>query len=42
MWLFDDPKNHSWVSKTPWKAGTASSKEEDKVANEKAAMDGNG
>mmetsp|Transcript_8108 Transcript_8108/g.17556 ORF Transcript_8108/g.17556 Transcript_8108/m.17556 type:complete len:586 (+) Transcript_8108:157-1914(+) len=42
MWLFDDPKNHSWVSKTPWKTGTFPSKEEENAADEKAAMHGNG
>lgn len=47
MWLFDDPKNHSWVSKTPWKnkgVVSSQSKEEENTddADEKADMDGNG
>ncbi|KAL9190487.1 hypothetical protein ACHAXT_007698 [Thalassiosira profunda] len=41
MWLFDDPKNHSWVSKTPWK-GASSGDEKDAGADEKRPMSGNG
>mmetsp|Transcript_13092 Transcript_13092/g.22444 ORF Transcript_13092/g.22444 Transcript_13092/m.22444 type:complete len:266 (+) Transcript_13092:72-869(+) len=43
MWLFDDAKNHSWVSKTPWKTGIESSSGEESVAADgKAPMTGNG
>lgn len=41
MWLFDDAKNNSWVSKTPWGTG-ASSGEKENIADEKAPMNGNG
>lgn len=42
MWLFDDARNHSWVSKTPWKGGAASSAGEEDGSKEKRAMSGNG
>lgn len=45
MWLFDDPINHSWVSKTPWKTGdaaTAGKEHPNAAAGEKEPMHGNG
>lgn len=39
MWLFDDPSNHSWTSKTPWKTGDSTGDEE---KDEPAPMAGNG
>jgi len=39
MWLFDDASNHSWVSKTPWKA---EGQKEEEGADGKSPMPGNG
>jgi hypothetical protein len=37
MWLFNDPSNHSWVSKTPWKKG-----EENVTNDDRNPLPGNG
>ena len=47
MWLFDDPNNHSWVSKTPWKKQGESSSEDDdghtqQQQQQQSPMTGNG
>lgn len=39
MWLFDDKKNESWVSKTPWQKGEESTSRSDE---NKTPMNGNG
>lgn len=40
MWLFDDPKNHSWVSRTPW--NNTSSDGDDGNKTKTLPMTGNG
>lgn len=40
MWLFDDKKNYSWVSKTPWRKGVEESATGDNA--NKMPMNGNG
>jgi predicted dehydrogenase len=41
MWLFNDPSNHSWVSKTPWKNPTSSG-EEKEATDDRSPLPGNG
>lgn len=42
MWLFDDPSNQSWVSKTPWATNDKSSSGEVQSNHNKPPMTGNG
>mmetsp|Transcript_31445 Transcript_31445/g.62611 ORF Transcript_31445/g.62611 Transcript_31445/m.62611 type:complete len:328 (-) Transcript_31445:1751-2734(-) len=42
MWLFDDPSNQSWVSKTPWATNNKSSSGEVQSNDDKPPMTGNG
>lgn len=42
MWLFNDPSNHAWVSKTPWKSASTPDEVEDATMHVQRPMIGNG